>query len=242
MRHEVPAIAVLIPAYNEADIIAQTIEGIKRLPYPIRIIVIDDGSSDNTGKEAAAAGAKVIRFKHNRGKGAALREGYTYIDGEDVIVFLDADIGPTSEQIALLIEPLLADQADVTIAKFVSGGEISKYGGIGMVKLLARWGIRILTGRRLDSVLSGQRAFKKTVLEHIGVPYNGYGIEFGMSVDILRLNYRIMEVDVAMAHRYTGKDIKGFAHRFHQFTDILKTIIFLFFKRNRIAVQWERIN
>jgi glycosyltransferase involved in cell wall biosynthesis len=229
------SLAVLIPAYNEADVIADTIAAAKEIPHASQIIVIDDGSVDDTGKKAAMAGAKVIRFKHNMGKGAALREGYAYVDQADIVLFLDADTGNTAKQASLLIQPLLEDQADVTIARFVYAEEYKMHGGFGIVKVIARWGIKMLTGQRLESVLSGQRAFKKAVLDNIGIRYNGYGIELGMSADILRAGYRVMEVDVAMVHRYSGRDVKGFIHRFHQFIDILMTILAVSLSKRRSA-------
>lgn len=235
MNADDPSLVVLIPAYNEADVIADTIAAAKEIPHVSQVIVIDDGSVDDTGKKAAMAGAKVIRFKHNMGKGAALREGYTYVDQADIVLFLDADTGNTAKQASLLIQPLLEDRADVTIARFVYAEEHKMHGGFGIVKAIARRGIKVLTGQRLESVLSGQRAFKKTVLNDVGIRYNGYGIELGMSADILRAGYRVMEVDVAMVHRYSGRDVKGFIHRFHQFIDILMTILAVSLSKRRSA-------
>jgi hypothetical protein len=55
--------------------------------------------------------------------------------------------------------------------------------------------------------------------------YKGFGVEFGMTVDMLLKNIKVLEVDVNMTHRTTGRDIQGFLHRFHQFTDILRVIL-----------------
>lgn len=122
-----------------------------------------------------------------------------------------------------MVNPILEGKADVVIARFPSSKE---KGGLGLVKSLAQIGLFILTGKTLSSVLSGQRAFLHSILRPELFDYHGYGIEFGMTVDLLNNNnIQIVEVGVTMKHCATGRNLKGFLHRFRQFSDILKVII-----------------
>jgi len=214
-------ICVVIPAFNEEKSIGSTVKALLKLPLFKRILVVDDGSSDNTAKAASEAGAEVITLPANKGKAYAMKKGYEAVK-EGIIVFLDADLGDSAEQALRLVEPVINGDAEAAVARFpMTPGS----GGFGLVKLLAAKGIQILTGKRFSSILSGQRAFLHSVLRPEFFDYRGFGIEFGMTADLLSINVRIQEVDVNMKHRTTGRDIKGFLHRYRQFKDILNVFI-----------------
>ncbi|SHJ65001.1 glycosyltransferase family 2 protein [Tepidibacter formicigenes] len=212
-------ISIIIPAYNEKDKIKDTIEGIKDLNCIDEIIIIDDGSSDNTFKIASSYECvKAYRLDKNMGKGYALNYGLKIaMKNSDIIGFLDGDLGRTSSEVEKLIYPILNNECDVTIAKFPPA---KKKGGFGFVKKLAKNGVKFLTGEELDSTLSGQRIFKKEVLKEFKeIPF-GYGVEVGMTIDILKKGYKVKEVLVNMTHNETGRDLKGFIHRGKQFYHI----------------------
>ncbi|NLZ52227.1 MAG: glycosyltransferase family 2 protein, partial [Thermoanaerobacteraceae bacterium] len=121
-----------------------------------------------------------------------------------------------------LISPILSDEADVVIARFKPPGTKK---GFGLVKTLAFYGVKLFTGRNITSALSGQRAFKREVLDAIGTIPEGFGIEVGMLIDILKNGFIVKEVDVDMHHDVTGRDLKGFLHRGKQFWHILKVLV-----------------
>jgi len=222
-------ISVLIPAYNEEKNIKATIKGLesfrdgycKEKGLDLEILVVDDGSSDRTYERAVESGAEALRLEKNSGKGGALREGIKRVRG-DIVVFLDADLRESSEEVYKLVEPILTGDADVTVARFE---RVSGKGGFGLVKALAYYGIKFYTGKSFSSGLSGQRAFKRSVLESVGSIPDGYAIEVGMLIDILRNGFIVKEVKVSMSHDVTGRDIRGFLHRGKQFMDILKLLI-----------------
>lgn len=216
-------ISALVPAYNEGDKIENTINNIKKSRYIGKIYVVDDGSNDDTSFRAMEAGAKVLRLDQNRGKGFALKYGLERIvDKNDIVVFLDGDLDASHRDIDKLIEPVVKNHCDVTIAKFSSP---KKKGGFGFVKGLAKRGIKFYTKEEIDSGLSGQRAFKVDVLRKFTeIPYR-YGVEVGMTIDILKLGFTIKEIEVEMGHRETGRDLNGFLHRGKQFYQILLTLI-----------------
>ena len=221
MQQKKPDVGVIIPAYNESKNIEKIIKTLHRLPCIDEILVVDDGSTDDTAKIAKKAGAKVISIKKNMGKAYAMKIGYL-LSNNHILVFLDGDIKEGVEQVDRLVNPILEGKADAVIARFPSHKE---KGGLGLVKALAQIGLFILTGKTLSSVLSGQRAFHRSILRPELFDYHGYGIEFGMTVDLLNKNIRITEVGVTMKHCATGRNLKGFLHRFRQFSDILKVII-----------------
>lgn len=218
-------ISIIIPAYNEADKIKDTLENIIEINEINEIIVVDDGSSDNTVEIASNIKndkVKVFKLDKNRGKGYALNYGLKIsMKNADIIGFLDGDLGSSSSEIKKLITPILNDEADVIIAKFPPA---KKKGGLGFVKGLAKQSVLDMTGVELDATLSGQRIFKKEVLERFDeIPF-GYGVEVGMTIDMLKHGYKIKEVLVNMTHSETGRNLKGFVHRGKQYYHIKKVL------------------
>lgn len=217
-------VTVIVPAYNEQDRIGNTILALKSIECVRYIYVINDGSTDETYDRACSIdGIDVINQFPNKGKGEALYKGSQLaLKNSDIIVFVDADLEESAKDIEKLLIPILEDKADVTIARFPPA---KRKGGFGFVKGLAKRGVFINTGKRIDTALSGQRAFKSEVLEQINSNYKGYGVELGMIIDILNRGYKVMEVDVNMYHNETGRDLSGFIHRGRQFWQILTVLI-----------------
>lgn len=214
-------IGIIIPAYNEEDRLGATLKALKKIDLVKDILVIDDGSVDRTREIAKKEGVKLITLNKNRGKGYALKEGIDHLDNS-IIVFLDADIGATAKEVTKLVYPLLENKAEVTIGKIApTPGK----GGFGIVRRLAQRAFEYLTGKKCSSILSGQRAFKREVLDKDLLNYKRYGIEFGMTVDLVQRNLRILEVPIDISHRITGRDYKGFVHRGKQFFDILIVVL-----------------
>jgi glycosyltransferase involved in cell wall biosynthesis len=232
-------VSVLIPAYNEAARIGATVRAARAalstcLPAEaFELIVADDGSRDETAVRAAEAGAcQVLRGAH-AGKGQALRRAAATARGE-VFLLLDADLEETAVELVHLLRPVLAGEAEMTIAVFPRGTVEAPGGGtqrpresragFGLVVGLARWGVRRLTGRTLAAPLSGQRAMRRQVWERIGGPEGGFGAETGFDIDALRAGFRVLEVPTAMAHAATGRDLRGFLHRGRQFVAVARVL------------------
>jgi hypothetical protein len=220
-------VVALIPAFNEAGRIAATVKAARAIPAVDRVFVVDDASTDGTATIAERAGAEVMRLLANAGKGAALDAGLAQVaDDADVLLLLDGDLGETASQGALLLEPVLRGEADMTVAAFPRP---TIKAGFGLVKGLARFGIRLLGGRAgrafpATAPLSGQRGMTRECWERVTPFAFGYGVEVALTVRALRSDLRVLEVGTTMAHDATGRDASGFAHRGRQFAHVARAI------------------
>jgi len=223
-------VAVVIPARNEADRIQATVTAAIGLPAVALVVVVDDGSRDGTAAAARRAGAVVIRHARNRGKGAAMETGAQAValvdqlehrDRPRHLLFLDADLAGTTAQAGPLIDPVLAGRADMTIAVFAA---TVKLGGHGLVVGLSGAGIRRATGWRPAQPLNGQRCLTRAAFEAARPLARGWGVETGMSIDLLRQGMRVTEVEVELAHRATGTGMRAQLHRAHQLTDVARAL------------------
>jgi glycosyltransferase involved in cell wall biosynthesis len=214
-------VVVLIPAYNEADRISETVRAVQETGMANQVIVINDASTDDTAVLAKTAGAIVIDLPSNLGKGGALNSGFAAAQGE-IIVVLDADLGKTAAEFEKLLAPVAEDRVDMSIGRFPPA---TRKGGFGLVTKLARKGIRFFTGLEVASPLSGQRAMRREVLEAVGPFESGFGVEVGLTIDVFRHGFRVKEVPVQMSHSETGRDLAGFLHRGQQFCDVLRVLL-----------------
>lgn len=209
-------ISILIPAFNEKEHIKKTLQSIRDVPNIKEIIVVDDGSVDETGKIAVSQGAKVIRLEKNVGKGGAITKAFPYLNG-NYILLIDADLEDSAKLTYNLIQPVLMNTADISIAVFPKK---NCGNGFGIAKRTARWGIWLLTGTYLNMPLSGQRFMKKETLETLLPLAAGFGVEVAMNIDALRKGYRLVEVETDLKHSPPGRNLKGFMHRGRQFYQI----------------------
>ncbi|MGL5858988.1 MAG: glycosyltransferase family 2 protein [Angustibacter sp.] len=221
----VATVAVVIPAKDEQQRIAATVRAAGRIPGAELVVVVDDGSTDDTGRVAADAGAQVVRHQRNRGKAGAMRTGASYVARHQtdparpaVLLFLDADLERTAVAAAALVEPVLAGRADLTIA--VLPAQRTAGGGHGLVVRLARRGIQRLTGWPASQPLSGMRCLTRAAYETVQPLAPGWGVEVGMTVDALRRGLRIEEVPCELHHRVTGTDLRAQLHRGRQYRDV----------------------
>jgi glycosyltransferase involved in cell wall biosynthesis len=219
-------VAVVIPAYNEADLVGATVTAAATLPDVDVVVVVDDGSRDGTARAAEQAGAAVLRHARNRGKAAATETGAEAVRLLDQresraiprhLLFLDADLGATAAAAAPLIAPVVAGQADLAIAVFANR---VKQGGHGFVVGLSAAGIRRATGWAPAQPLNGQRCLTRAAFDAARPLAHGFGVETAMTIDLKRKGLRVTEVEVDLAHRATGTDLRAQLHRARQFADV----------------------
>jgi glycosyltransferase involved in cell wall biosynthesis len=212
-------VVAVIAARNEAGRIGDTVRAVASLSGVERVFVVENGSTDATVDEALAAGATVLVAPGRLGKGDAIESALDRIPSASVYLFLDGDLGASAAEAGRLLEPVLGGTADLAVAAFPRD---RRHGGFGLVKRTTRWLIGALTKTFPDEPMSGQRAMTGEVLAGVRPLAGGFGLEMAMTVDALRLGFRLVEVPVAMEHRYTGRDLAGFAHRGRQGLDMLR--------------------
>jgi glycosyltransferase involved in cell wall biosynthesis len=225
-----PPVAVVIPAYNEAERIGETVAAALTLPGVDAVVVASDGSADATVRVARAAGARVWRTRRNQGKAAAMLAGAEAVraidaagpgDGPRHLLFLDADVGSSAADAAPLIGPVADGTADLAIAVFANR---VKLGGHGFVVRLAGAGIGRATGWTPAQPLNGQRCLTRAAFEAARPLARGFGVETAMTIDLKRKGLRIAEVEVDMTHRATGTDLGAQLHRARQFADVARAL------------------
>lgn len=233
-------LAVIIPAKNEADRIAATVYAAGKLSGADIIVVVDDGSTDDTAALAASAGARVVRHPRNRGKAAAMETGAEAVRlietdrlpaagtagalaaGPRHLLFLDADLAESATEAGPLADPVRAGTADMTIAVFTTRVRL---GGFGVVTAAAGAGIVRATGWRPAQPLNGQRCLTRAAFTAALPLAAGWGAETGMTIDLLRQRMRVTEVEVPLSHRATGTDWRSQLHRLHQLADVCRALL-----------------
>ena len=209
MDNKKSEILVIIPAYNEEKSIGKVIKEVKESAPKVDIVVIDDGSIDNTAEVARRCGVKVISHPINLGYGTSLQTGYKYTlrFPYKIVVQLDADGQHPSTYIHNLVNALKSNSADVVIgSRFL---ENRKYNGPWIRKL----GMRIfsvitslIAKERITDTSSGFRALKREVVDFFS--HIDYPSDFD-DADLIILThfagFRIKEISVAMNERESGK-------------------------------------
>lgn len=202
-------ILVIIPAYNEAAVIDQVISDIHRQSLPVDVVVINDGSRDNTEEVARKAGAKVITLPTNLGIGGAMQTGYRFAaqNGYDIAVQLDADGQHDPRDLQTVVGPLLAGEpVDMVVgSRYVeeTSYKSSVMRRLGMIILAAA--VRILLGYPVHDTTSGYRAVNRRVIELFANWYPTDYPEPEALVYLHRNGFRIREVSVSMRERGAGK-------------------------------------
>ncbi|HSK56708.1 MAG TPA: glycosyltransferase [Jiangellales bacterium] len=229
-RPQADGVAVTIPAKDEQQRIAATVAAAAGIPGVDLVVVVDDGSADATAARARGAGAVVVAHARNRGKAAAMESAAAAVAAIEArepdrrtpraLLFLDADLKDSAAAAAPLTVPVLDGTADMTIATLPP----QPGGGHGLVVGLARDGIERATGWRPTQPLSGQRCLTRTAFEAALPLAAGFGVETGLTIDLLRQDLRVLEVEVELAHRVTGTGWRDQVHRGRQFAHVARAL------------------
>ena len=199
-------VCVVIAAYNEGPNIGPVVRGVKAVLTPgDEVLVVDDGSVDDTAEAAHAAGARVVQQWPNGGKGRAIVRGIREARG-DVVVFIDGDGQDPPEEIPLLLGPI-AEGADMTNgSKFIGQlreGAISRpnyYGNLFMSMV-----INLLFGVKITDSQSGFRAWRLEGLRGLTFEAKEYEIETEMLIKAIKAGFRIVDVPVTRDRRAFGR-------------------------------------
>lgn len=207
----------LVAAKDAATSIGATVRALGALPGVDEVWVVDDGSSDDTATRAADAGAEVVRLVTNRGKGGALAAGAAATPHADRYLLADADLRDTASGLAPLLE-----ENDALVVGVLPSAE--GRGGFGSVVRLARSGITRACGLTMRAPLSGQRVIDGPTLRSL-VLAPRFGVEVGMTIDVVRSGGDVREVPVAVDHDHRGRSWRGFLHRGRQGVDVAGALL-----------------
>ncbi|HHW30289.1 MAG TPA: glycosyltransferase family 2 protein [Clostridiaceae bacterium] len=201
-------ILVIVPAYNEERSITEVIKSVKKNIPQSTVLVINDGSKDNTLNAAIHAGAKVIDLPFNLGIGGAMQTGFLYAlrNNYDIAVQVDADGQHDPGYITKLIEPVANGLADMCIgSRYIckTSYKSSVLRRVGMIFFSNL--IYLLTGNKIKDPTSGYRAVNRKVICYFSKNYPIDYPEVDVLVKLFRKKYKIMEIPVEMKVRNTGK-------------------------------------
>lgn len=192
--------SIIVPAYNEADGIVETIKRCQRVcGKEDEVVVVDDGSKDQTVSLARAQNVKVVELKTNKGKATALQTGFGAAKN-DVLITIDADCTYPPEDIPLLIKSL--EHADMVVGSRFTG---KKSVHLPLQRQMAnQLGARVtslILGQKITDVTSGLRAFRKEWIHSIPIEAKGLDFEAELTARTVAAGYQYAEVPISVDHR-----------------------------------------
>jgi glycosyltransferase involved in cell wall biosynthesis len=217
------SVTAIIPAYNEATRISNVLEVIKTSTLIDEVLVVDDGSADNTAEVAEAMEVQVVRLPENRGKGTAMRTGAIAASG-DLLLFLDADLrGLTPAQVDALVSPVRSGQSDMAIGVFRGGRATTDLAQV------------------ISPNISGQRClYRDFFLSAPLIDGSRSGVEIALTIHARAHKLAIQVVPLEGATHVMKEEKMGFWRgtiaRYKMYSDILMTLA----RYHRLARQLRR--
>jgi hypothetical protein len=236
-----PRRVAIVPARNEAGAIAGVLDELRAYDAALDVVVVDDGSSDGTDVIARAHGAAVVRLPFNLGIGGAVQTGFKYAleHGYDQAVRLDGDGQHIAAELAKLIGPLEAGEADIVVGSRFAAGD-----GDYRPPLARRAGIRffarvvsLLVRQRVTDTTSGFQAVNRRGIALFAADYPHDYPEVEATVMVYKHRLRLQEVHVAMREREHGRSSINAARSVYY---VLKVSLALFvgiFRRGAVPVE-----
>jgi glycosyltransferase involved in cell wall biosynthesis len=229
-------ILIIIPAYNESSRIGDVVHGVRKVAPDYDVLVIDDGSHDDTNLVARSAGAVVVSHTFNLGYGVAIQTGYKFAlaKGYDFAVQIDGDGQHDAEFIPDLLAPVLAGETDFALGSRFLGVEsyepsLARRAGMAFF----RWLISVLINTRITDSTSGYQAFNRDVIQFFTTEVFPCDYpDADMLLILYRAGFRIMEIPVGMHASATGKSMhSGFKPLYYIFKMLLSIIVTLLRKK-----------
>jgi len=201
-------ILVIIPAYNEEESVAKVVEEVKIYLPEVDVLVVNDGSVDNTSEKAKAKGTTVLDLPFNLGIGGAMQAGYKYAFDKDydIAIQVDGDGQHDPKEIRVLLNTLKEREVDMVIgSRFIGESEFKS-------SMMRRVGIAIfskvislIVGEKITDPTSGFRAVNQKAIQLFVLDYPQDYPEPEVLVLLHRCGLKMAEVPVGMAKRYTGE-------------------------------------
>jgi len=212
-------ICVVIPTYNESKTIARLIR--QAQSFGLEVIIIDDGSSDNTADIAKSCKAQVLRNTRNLGKGASLAKGYDFalVQGFDAAISMDGDGQHSPDDL-----PAFINKAGSSDCAIVAGNRMDSTGEMPRLRLVTNrfmsWLISLVSGQHIPDTQCGFRLVKKGLLEKLKLSTSKYETESEILIQASRLGFKIESIPVKTI--YSGQK-----SRINPFVDTLRFLRFI---------------
>jgi len=217
-----PSVIAAMPAYNEESYIGTMV--LKTKQYVDEVIVVDDGSTDNTSEIARLAGANVVQHTKNKGYGAAIQSIFTEAKKRkpDILVLLDADAQHNPNDIPRLIKPISEDFDIVIGSRKLQKKNIPFYRRVGQKVLLHS--TRALSGKRLSDTESGFRCFSKQAINVLELKENGMAVSAETIAEAAGKNLKVTEVPISITYTKDSSTLNPVAHGLEVLTRIIAMI------------------
>ena len=191
-------VSFIIPAFNEAASVGQVLDRVSALDFDKQVIVVDDGSTDDTRAIAESHDGVLVIHQENRGKGAAIRAAIPHLDG-DITVIQDADLEYDPADVPGLIAPIADGVADVVYGSRLSGGKPQR--AYLFWHLVGNRFLSLVTGLLYNTTLSdmetGYKAFRAEVLKSLDLRQDDFAIEPEITGKICKRHLRIYELPIS---------------------------------------------
>ncbi len=200
-------LSVVIPVYNEEQWVRELVRRVQAVPVPKEIIIVDDCSTDDTRailRELESDEVRVFYQPVNRGKGAALREGFRHVTG-DVVVVQDADLEYDPAEYVHLLQPILEDRADVVFgSRFTGDSQRVLYFWHYVANKVLTTLSNMFTNLNLSDMETCYKVFRREVLEGVTLKSNRFGFEPEITAKIARRRHpawRVYEIPISYSGR-----------------------------------------
>lgn len=201
-------VLIIIPAFNEGESIKKVVNDVYENYKECDVIVVNDGSRDNTYEQAKQTDAIVVDLPNNLGIGGAVQTGYLYAykNDYDIAIQLDADGQHDPKYIKQMVEIIESGEADMVVgSRFIEKTSYKqtffRMLGININSLI----IKVLTGKKIYDTTSGFRAINKDIIKRFATEYPYDYPEPCTNMELIMMNKRIKEISMEMRQRETGK-------------------------------------
>ena len=203
-----PRTVVILPAYNEALTITQTVQDFLR--EGLEVVVVDNASTDETARLAAEAGAHRVLTETLKGKGRAVRKAFQLVDA-DIYVLADADATYPAQDVHNLIAPIKNGAADMTVGDRLSNGRYAqenKRPGHNLGNAAFNTAVNLAFDGTIQDVLSGYRAFSRRFVKTYPCTAKGFDLEVNLTAHALNYGMPVVEVPIGYQDRPSGSESK----------------------------------
>jgi glycosyltransferase involved in cell wall biosynthesis len=198
-------LSIVMPVYNERETLTIILERVLAVPFEKEVIIVNDCSTDNSREilreYEGRSDITVVDHDRNRGKGAALRTGFSRVTG-DIVIIQDADLEYDPAEYGKLIQPILDDKADVVFgSRFMGGPRRVLYFWHSVVNHLLTTFSNMMTNLNLTDMETCYKVFRADIAHKISISSNRFGVEPELTAKVAKLDARIYEVPISYSGR-----------------------------------------